>query len=174
MIYEEAIQMPFIIRYPAEIGAGLTIHDMILNLDFPSLFLDYGGVPIPPYMKGVSFRDNLRGNTPADWRNDLYYRYWLHLEVRPAHLGIRNDRYKLALFYGHPLDMPGSDSTPTLPAWEFYDLEKDPHEGHNAYGEAAYQDIIRSMKGRLLELKHQVGDNDTTVDIDSLISLSIQ
>lgn len=174
MIYEEAIQMPFIIRYPAEIEAGLTNHDMILNLDFPSLFLDYGGVSIPSYMKGVSFRDNLKGNTPTDWRNDLYYRYWLHLEVRPAHLGIRNDRYKLALFYGHPLDMPGSDSTPTLPAWEFYDLEKDPHEGHNAYGDAAYQDIIRYMKGRLLELKHQVGDNDTTVDIDSLISLSMQ
>ena len=30
--------------------------------------------------------------------------------------------------YGNKLDATGSDDTPTAPAWEFYDLQKDPHE----------------------------------------------
>ncbi len=31
--------------------------------------------------------------------NEIYYRYWLHHPDRPAHFGIRNERYKLAYFY---------------------------------------------------------------------------
>ena len=41
MIYEEAIRMPFVIRYPKEIAAGSVNDDLILNLDFPSLFFRF-------------------------------------------------------------------------------------------------------------------------------------
>ena len=160
MIYEEAIRMPFVIRYPDEIEAGSINNDLILNLDFPSLFLDYAGVSTPEYMQGRSFRNNLKGETPADWRRDFYYRYWLHLEVRPAHYGIRNDRYKLAFFYGLPLDMPGSDNHATPPMWEFYDLLEDPAEMQNAYQDPKYEKIISDLKIRLFEVKELLGDHD--------------
>ena len=78
LIYEESMRMPFVIRYPKEIPRGKRIDDIIINVDFPALFLDYAGVKKPDYMQGYSFRDNLRGNVPSDWRNSMYYRYFAH------------------------------------------------------------------------------------------------
>jgi arylsulfatase A-like enzyme len=152
LIYDESLRMPFVIRYPKEVPAGKRIDDIILNIDFSALFADYAGLQKPESMQGRSFRENLKGNTPNDWRETAYYRYWTNHDIRPAHFGIRNKRYKLALFYGHSLDMTGSSKESTTPAWEFYDLEKDPHENHNAYNDIAYSEIIKKMK---IELKKQ-------------------
>ena len=160
MIYEEALQMPFVIRYPKEIEAGSRNQDMILNLDFPSLFADYAEATLPPSFKGESFRQNLSGEKPQNWRSQMYYRYWLHQSNRPAHFGIRNERYKLAFFYGQPLEKPGSHTETTAPAWEFYDLEEDPKESHNAYEEARYTTVIADMKAALIKLRTEVGDTD--------------
>ncbi|MBT3748737.1 MAG: sulfatase-like hydrolase/transferase, partial [Bacteroidetes bacterium] len=96
MIYEESAHMPFIIRYPKEIPAGSRNSDIIENVDFSALFADYAGVEYPETMQGFSFRENVNGNTAADWRKYGYYRYWAHSKDRPGHFGIRGDRYKLA------------------------------------------------------------------------------
>ncbi len=160
MMYEESLRMPFVIRYPKEIPAGKRLKDMILNIDFPSLFADYASAKAPSTMQGKSFRSNLKGATPTDWRKSMYYRYWLHQAVRPAHFGIRTERYKLIFYYGQPLDKPGTQKQTTQPAWEFYDLEKDPKEDNNAYEVAAYQGIIKEMKRDLLKLKKEAGDTE--------------
>ncbi len=160
LIYDESLRMPFVIRYPKEIKGGTKLHDFILNIDFASLFADYAGIESPAQMQGRSFRENLKGNTPDDWRKSMYYRYWLHSVDRPGHFGIRNDRYKLAFFYGQPLDKPGTDSVSTAPNWEFYDLKKDPKEGHNAYHDRQYAKIIKKMKAELIKQKEMAGDSD--------------
>ena len=161
MIYEESMRMPFVISYPPEIEAGARNDDIILNIDFPSLFLDYAGIPNPSSFQGRSFRSNLKGMTPDDWRSNMYYRYWLHQRQRPAHLGIRTTDYKLAFFYGQPLDLPGTHPEPTTPAWEFYDLNHDPHELRNAYNDPSYKTIIDQLKKELSLAKSAVGDLDT-------------
>ncbi len=160
LIYEESLRMPFVIRYPKEIAAGKRLDDIILNIDFSALFADYAGVKLPASMQGRSFRNNLKGDTPDNWREAAYYRYWQNYPVRPAHFGIRNSRYKLILFYGQSLDMTGSSKESTEPAWEFYDLKKDPHENHNAYNDSTYVDIINEMKIELKRQRELSGDND--------------
>ncbi len=161
MLYEEAIRMPFVIRYPKEIEDSSTLDDIILNIDFPALFADYADLPKQNYISGRSFRSNLNGNTPEDWRQSMYYRYWLHRTERPAHFAIRDHRYKLGLFYGMPLDITGAMKESTDPAWEFYDLKNDPTESHNAYNDSAYQIKIDSLKKELIKLRKEVGDTDT-------------
>lgn len=159
IMYEESMRMPFIIRYPKEIDPGTENDDIILNTDFAPLLLDYAGVPVPSQMQGKSFRSNLAGETPKDWRESMYYRYWMHQQHRPAHLGIRTKRYKLIYFYGQPLrDIYGEP--PTEPAWEFYDLQKDPQEQHNQYSNPDYKQQIRTLKSELLQLKQEMGDSD--------------
>ena len=165
MMYEEALRMPFVIRYPKEIKSGEKLNDIVLNLDFAPLFLDYAGVATPNWMQGKSFRNNLKGVTSKNWREEFYYRYWLHQPNRPAHFGIRNERYKLIFFYGQALDMPGAIQENTTPSWEFFDLKEDPKELNNAYNDPKCQSIIADMKKQLLELKKQSGDHDSKYPI---------
>ena len=160
LIYEESLRMPFVIRYPKEIKGGQRIDDIILNIDFAALLADYGGAENTDFIQGVSFRENLKGNTPADWRKQMYYRYWLHDPVRPGHFGVRNERYKLAFFYGQGLGMKGASKESSEPAWEFYDLEKDSKELHNAISDPQYATIIADMKNAIRLEKQKYKDTD--------------
>ena len=167
-IYEECFQMPFLVRLPGTVPAG-TVNDTHLcsNLDFAQTFLDFAGVEDAPEiakMQGQSLREIVSGNAPDQWRDAVYYRYWMHLAHHhiPGHYGIRDDRYKLAFFYGLPLDasLGKGDFGPSTAGWELYDLEKDPRELKNVYNETAYGPVVKRLKNRLSELKQQYHDTD--------------
>lgn len=160
LIYEESLKMPFVIRYPKEIKKGSRIKEMILNIDFAPLLLDYAGIEKPIEMQGHSFRELLKGVAVPEWRDQIYYRYWLQHPDRPAHFGIRNERYKLIYFYGKGLGEKGSHREDSPPSWEFYDLKNDPRENSNAYNEAKYQEVIKEMKTALIRLRKEVEDTD--------------
>ncbi|WP_255490567.1 sulfatase [Dysgonomonas sp. 511] len=169
MMLEESLRMPFVIRYPKEIPEGTRNKDIILNVDFASLLADYANTGVPLGSQGKSFRDNLKGKTPAGWRQSMYYRYWTHHGIRPAHMGIRNHSYKLMFLYGNPLGLKGSEKTATIPAWEFYDLTADPQENHNQYGDPQYKEVIERMKKEMLELKSEVKDVDNNPDMQKIM-----
>lgn len=160
MMYEESLRMPFVVRYPKEIPAGTRNNDIILNIDFASLLADYAGVQTPEQSQGRSFRQNLQGETPDDWRDAMYYRYWTQHKIRPAHFGIRNQQYKLMFLYGDKLDTKGSDDVTNMPAWEFHDLSVDPYEDKNKYHDPSYAEIINKMKQDLLDLREETDDTD--------------
>lgn len=167
-IYEECFRMPFLARLPGKIAASSTDDTHLCsNLDFAQTFLDFAGVQVVPEagkMQGQSLRPILSGEDPKSWRDALYYRYWMHLSGHhiPGHYGVRDNRYKLAFFYGLPLDVfKGRQfETQTPVGWELYDLEKDPTETNNVYGKAEYTPVVDRLKKRLLELKEQYGDQD--------------
>ena len=48
----------------------------------------------------------------------------------------------------------------TSQAWGFYDLKKDPQENYNAYQDAEYVEIIKTMKTELLIQRKMIGDMD--------------
>ena len=158
MMLEQSLRMPFVIRYPKEIPAGTRNKDIIMNIDYAALLADYTGIAEPELSQGVSFRENLKGNTPADWRESMYYRYWTQETTRPAHFGVRNSRYKLMFMYGINHNNP--KATASAPAWEFYDLERDPKEMKNFYGDPQYAEIIKEMKQELVRLRNECGDTD--------------
>lgn len=160
LIYEESLRMPFVIRYPKEIKGGQRIDDIILNIDFAALLADYGGIDKPSYIQGESFRENLNGKTVKNWRKQMYYRYWLHHPDRPAHFGIRNERYKLAFFYGQGLGKKGTSKESTEPLWEFYDLKEDPKELHNGIADEKYASVIAEMKQELMNERKKYADLD--------------
>ena len=159
-MYEESLRMPFLIRYPRGIAPGRVNGDLILNLDFSELFLDYAGLQAPANMQGTSFRRNLEGHTPSHWRQSMYYRYWMHLTEHgvPAHYGVRTHRYKLVYYYGEALGTTGSVARETPPEWELFDLEKDPREMRNVYGDRTYSKVIVELKRELARLQRQYGD----------------
>lgn len=160
MMYEESLRMPFVIRYPKEIPAGTRNDDIILNIDFAAMLADYAGIEPPVHSQGRSFRPNLNGNTPSDWRSSMYYRYWTQHIIRPAHMGIRTQDYKLMFLYGDKLHTKGSEDKTSTPSWEFFDLTNDPHEDHNQYNNPAYNSVIEQLKREMLLLRQETGDTD--------------
>jgi len=166
-IFDESQRMPFLVRYPLEIKAGSVSDDVVDNTDFAPTFLDYAGIETPDFMQGRSFREVLKGETPADWRQSVYYRYWMHMAHHwvPAHYGIRTKEYKLIFFYGLRLDAPGCEAPhclePTDPGWELYDLKNDPFETKNVYSNPQYAAVVEELKTKLFEMKEKYGDQDS-------------
>jgi len=158
-MYEESLRMPFVVRYPKEIAAGAVNTDIILNHDFPALFLELAGADIPKAWQGRSFRPLLHGETPTDWRTGMYYRYWEHGGHGVfAHYGLRTERYKLIYYYGDPLDTGCGYNEVKEPEWELFDLEKDPRELRNVYADDEYVDVVKELKNELHRLQAEAGD----------------
>jgi len=161
LMYEEALRMPFLMRYPGGIRPGSVNRDIVLNVDFAPMFLDYAGAKAPADMQGRSFRASAEGHTPKNWRKAMYYRYWMHNDADhhvPGHYGIRTDRWKLIYYYGKPLGMKGALPPDTAAEWELYDLKSDPHEMKNLYTDAKYDATVRELKGQLDRLQREAGD----------------
>ncbi len=160
-VYEEGIQMPFLIRYPSEIKGDTKVSRIIGNYDFAATMLDYAGLEKAEGMRGNSFRGLLNGTSDEPINDSIYYRYWVHLthHDNPAHYAIRTEKYKLIFFYGLALDA-GSDTEPSTPDWELFDLEKDPFETTNVYNDPNYREIAIELTKKLDAVKLEIGDTD--------------
>jgi arylsulfatase A-like enzyme len=162
-MYEESMRMPFLIRYPREIRPGSVSRDMILNIDFAPTFLDCAGRKAPGEMQGRSFRPVMAGQAPADWRQSMYYRYWMHLgggHTVTAHYGVRTHQHKLIYYYGQALGKSGAVDKSTPPEWELFDLQKDPREMNNVYGNPAYAQVVVNLKSELERLRTYYSDTE--------------
>ena len=175
-MYDESMRMPFIVRDPKSKQRGVHNDLMINNIDFAPTLIELAGGKAPEYMDGKSFADVFEGKTPANWKDEVYYRYWMHMIHHdiPAHIGIRTKDYKLILFNGRHYDEKtmgtpsmwwlrdkGSHKVVQTPvAFELYDLKKDPMEMKNVANDPEYKDVLKDMKVRLAKLREKVGDTD--------------
>ena len=151
-MYDESLAMPLIVKWPGVTAAGAVNNDLVQNLDYAETFLELADAAIPADMQGKSLVPLLRGETPADWRQSIYYHYYEYPSVHmvPKHRGVRNHRYKLMHFY-------------QFDEWEFYDLAADPDELHNCYDDPAYGDAVKIMKQELERLRvHYEDDSPIT------------
>jgi arylsulfatase A-like enzyme len=145
-MYEESFRTPLIARWPDEIKPGSVNRDLVQNIDFAETFLDLAGAPIPDDMQGRSIVPLLKGNTPADWRQSLYYQYYEYPGAHSVrrHQGVFDGRWKLIRFYGK--DVPDGEE------WELYDLKRDPAEMKNIYANPEYRGQIKRLEKELARL----------------------
>lgn len=158
--YDPSQRMPFIVRYPKSIAAGVRSDAIIENVDYPAMLLDYAEADIPASVQGRSFRRICdSGSEPEDWKQAAYYRYWMHMahHDNPGEMAIRTKTHKLIYFYG--CDYNGGAQTP--PGWELYDMVKDPDELVNIYDDPAHASIRDALKKQFAELRKAVGDDGT-------------
>ncbi|MGI6816123.1 sulfatase [Bacteroides sp. KG123] len=145
-MYEESFRTPLLVRLPG--GRRGDVEQMVQNIDYGPTILDLAGVPVPADMHGVSFLPLLRGEQPTDWRKSLYYHFYEYPAEHAVrrHYGVRTERHKLIHFYDD------------IDCWELYDLQEDPSEMHNIYGQPGTETITASLKDELLKLQVQYND----------------
>jgi arylsulfatase A-like enzyme len=155
-MYEESYRAPLVAKWPGVIEPGSVNKDLVQNIDHAETFLDIAGLEAPEDMQGESYLPLLRGETPKDWRESLYYHYYefpSRWHAVRRHEGVSTERYKLIRFYGN--DVPNGEE------WEFYDLQADPNELTSVYGEPRYAPEVDALKQELLRLRafYEVPDN---------------
>ena len=63
----------------------------------------------------------------------------------PKNRGIRTERYKLIEYWEYEPKQ-----------YELYDLQEDPKELHNLYGDPKYKDLTERLQQRMMELGKEV------------------
>ncbi|MEC3905723.1 sulfatase [Tamlana sp. 2201CG12-4] len=136
-MYEDGVKMPILLRWPSKVKAGTKLTSMVQNIDLGPTILDAAGLPIPEDMQGVSIKEDIITGNDVKGEKSIYYHYYDHGKHNvPRHDGVRTNQYKLINYY-------------TDNAYEFYDLEKDPEEVKNLYGNKKYKETIDALKVEL-------------------------
>jgi arylsulfatase A-like enzyme len=119
---------------------------MALNLDIAPTILELAALQIPAQIQGHSLVPLMKGIHLSDWRKDWLYEYYDD-RWAPRNRGIRTERYKLIQYWEkNPEEL------------ELYDLETDPGELNNLYGDQRYIDLVAQLKNRIRELRTESGD----------------
>jgi arylsulfatase A-like enzyme len=149
LMHEPSIRIPLLVRYPKKIKAGSLNDAMVLNLDIAPTMLDLAGIEVPEAMQGHSFVPMLEGGKPASWRKDWFYAFYEYPgpNMVPKNRGVRTERYKLIEYW---------EFEPKQ--YELYDLQEDPKELHNLYGDPKYKDLTERLMQRMMELGKQNGE----------------
>jgi len=138
-----------LIRYPRMVRPGSTVDEMVTNLDIAPTFLELAGIRVPKPMQGLSMVPFLKGGKPKTWRKDWLYEYYEYPgphNVR-KNRGVRTDRYKFIHYYETPEE------------FEMYDLQEDPGELHNLYGNPRHAGLARQLRRRIDELREETNDH---------------
>jgi arylsulfatase A-like enzyme len=142
--YEESIRVPLIIRdprLPAE-RRGETCDEFALNVDLAPTILAAAESEIPAGMQGRDLSPLLRGETPADWRQEFFYEHGVikAKDVIPASEAVVTKHAKYIFW-------------PDFEYEELFDLRVDPQELHNIAPDQNRTEQLQRMRETLSELK---------------------
>ncbi|QDV64698.1 sulfatase/phosphatase domain-containing protein [Crateriforma conspicua] len=153
-MFEESLQMPFIIRWPGKVKSGVESKALIQNIDYAPTFLEIAGAGVPDEIQGRSMVSMLKneGKATSDWRDAIYYAYYENAAVHnvPLHDGVRTDRYKLMYFA-------------RTRQWNLFDLQTDPLELKSVHDDPQYASILLAMQKRYWDLRVLYDVNTATI-----------
>lgn len=150
-MYEESLNTPLVMSLPKGLQARGDIKEMVQNIDYAPTFLEIAGAPVPSNIQGVSLLPLLQGKHPKSWRKSVYYHYYEYPAEHSVkrHYGVRSsDGYKLIHFYND------------INHWELFNLNADPSELHNIYGQPGTEKVTKRLMNELIRLQKQYDDQD--------------
>lgn len=145
LMHEPSIRVPLALRYPRMAKAGAKCEKMVLSVDLAPTFLELAGIKQPESMQGRSLVPLLEGGDISDWRKDWLYEYYDERYAARSR-GIRTKKFKLIHYWEPPEE------------YELYDLETDPRELNNLYGDSRYAKIAEELKQRIHQLRVETKD----------------
>jgi arylsulfatase A-like enzyme len=130
-LYETAMNIPLIAHYPGVIEQGQVSDLLIGQYDLMPTLLDMAGSSMEiANSPGRSFAEHLRGNELTSWNDAVFM-------DQEATRAIRTDRY----VYWKRLKGTGKH--------ELYDMQTDPGQENNLYGDPDYAEVIEQLDERL-------------------------
>ncbi len=142
--YRGAYHVPAVVRWPGQVGKpGCRADDFVSLADFGPTFLDIAGVTARRDFAGRSLLPFLRGDRPAEWREEICTQCnGVELYYTQRSVATKTHKY---VFNGFDQD-------------ELYDLQQDPHELVNRAGDEACAEIKRELVRRMWRFGREVND----------------
>ena len=184
-LYDSGIRTPWIVRWPRQVAAGTTCHNLVSSVDIAATMLDAAGVQIPKSVEGKSFKSML-SNPTTPIRDYVFAEKNWH-DYEDFARAVRDTRYKyIRNFYDDLPLTPPADAvrSPTFqvmkqeresgtlkpihsrtfvaprPKEEFYDTDRDPHELNNLAESPDHVDALKRMQAALAEWRIRTADKD--------------
>ncbi|MCY9659657.1 sulfatase-like hydrolase/transferase [Paenibacillus chondroitinus] len=129
--YEDLIKIPFIVRYPGQVPAGVTSPAIQSLVDLAPTFLSLCGITIPHHMTGVDQSRVWRGQQSQ--ARDHAICEFRHTPTTIHQKTYVDERYKITVYYNQTYG-------------EVFDLQEDPGEIRNLWNLPEYQ----TLKSELL------------------------
>jgi arylsulfatase A-like enzyme len=155
--YEEAIHVPFAVRFPRLIPRTARVDSthIIANIDIAPTIYDLMEQPIPEQVTGKSLLPLLL-DQKTKWRKELFFEGWPDKpgdigdpnQCRPPFRAIRNSRY-IYIEYEKNTGTGAPCIFETRDGPELYDLTLDPFQLNNLAGNVGYARVQSKLSERL-------------------------
>ncbi|MDP9372441.1 MAG: sulfatase-like hydrolase/transferase [Chloroflexota bacterium] len=148
LMYEGAVRVPLILRWPGQLPAGTRRAELVQWIDLCATVLEAAGTPPLAGDQGQSLLPLARGDADAPGRGWALceYRDSGHPYDPPVHVTmLRRGRHKLIVHHGLP-------ATDRARGGELYDLAADPRELHNLWDDPAAAPIRVELQRMLLDV----------------------
>jgi len=152
MMYDTAVRVPLIVRWPAQVPAGARVGGLVGVHDVARTVRSATGLPPSPADQGLDLVAVARGEAQArDWALSQYRDagYPNTPEVHTTML--RTPTHKLVVWHGSP-------ATDRERAGELYDMAVDPDELVNLWDDPAHLATRAEMLGRLADVSMSLED----------------
>lgn len=135
LMYENSLRVPLIILDPRNPGHR-DIEDFALNIDIASTIFDFAGLEIPSQWQGESLASYVKGENPAEDRQDFIAEHLWEVDIIPPSEGLRTKEWK---YFRYRNDLPHE---------ELYNLVQDPLEVNNLAQKKEFRNKLEEMRGR--------------------------
>ena len=146
-MWEQALRSPFIIATGGRYGKGREISEMLEFVDIIPTITDLLGCPDMNSAQGKSLIDIINGESKE------HKKYIFSEFLEDDKVMIRSDENYKYIYTTGLRDLGQGYETgygPSGVTERLYDLNKDPEEDHNVFGEPGYESIAKELKEALL------------------------
>ena len=148
MLYDCAVRVPLIMRWPGMLPAGERRSEIVQWIDLTSTFTDLAGLEPMPTAQGASLMPLARGDEGAEsrgWALCEYFDSGRSFGVPVFLTMLRTGDHKLIVQHGPP-------ATPRERTGEFYDMAADPDELENLWDDPGSADVRIELERMLFDV----------------------
>ncbi len=147
--WEESIHIPFMLKYPAKLKAGMQMTKMFSFPDIMPTLLGMCNLPIPETVQGLDYTGQLLGTEELDVEAALItcpvpFHQWKYKLGGREYRGVRTEKYT----YVRDLDGP----------WLLYDNVNDPYQINNVVDQPDFKAIQADLEAQLQAILDKNGD----------------
>jgi len=143
--WEEAINIPFIVRYPKKIKAGQKKDWIVSSVDVMPTLLGMCNAPIPPQVEGVDYSSTFFGESGKERDAAFLFNADSGSGRYTGWRGIRTKEWTYA--YHKSGD------------WVMYNLKKDPYQLNNLINNPEYAEQKKKLRDQLEAMRAELGED---------------